>query len=143
RHPANPQLPSLSSTAHSCRSRRPPELCLAAQGPHQAVTVAASMRHLRSHPTIPSLTRKGGNNVITIPRCLARQFRALLRRCAGPADRRRDPFILIRSSLRGLSLESVLNAVAVRVELLGQQTDNTVLAFTGSVLAQLEGRGED
>lgn len=80
--------------------------------------------------------------MIAIPRSLVKQFRAVLRRCATPADGRRDPFVVIRSSNKGLTLETVLGDTAVQLEHPGKQ-GREVLAFRASVLAQFEGRGPD
>ena len=45
--------------------------------------------------------------MIALPRSMARQFRAVLRRCGSGADYRRDPLVVARSGTRGVSLEAV------------------------------------
>jgi hypothetical protein len=77
--------------------------------------------------------------VIAFPRSLARQFRAVLRRCV---HRDSNPFVLVRSSRKGLTLEAVSQDVALRVEFPGGQ-ENAALAFPTAVLAQFEGRHDD
>src|SRR5205085_10036194 len=77
---------------------------------------------------------------IVLPRSLALRFRAVLRRCAA---RRDNPFVLARTSRKGLTLETVLPEVSVRVEHPGQQQDASVLAFPAAALVQFEGCGDD
>src|SRR4051794_26773460 len=75
-----------------------------------------------------------------MPRSLALRLRAVLRRCAA---RRDNPFVLARASHKGLSLETVLPDVSVRVELPGPQEGSSTLAFPAAALAVFEGRGDD
>ena len=51
--------------------------------------------------------------MIVLPRCLARRFRAVLRRCAphGP-----PPPVLLRAAAESLALEAVPGDVALRLE---------------------------
>jgi hypothetical protein len=81
--------------------------------------------------------------VIVLPRCLARRFRAVLRRCA-PHGRQAGlpPTVLLRAGDRGLCLEAARPDAAVRLEHPGQQPE-AVLAFPADCLALFEGRGDD
>jgi hypothetical protein len=80
--------------------------------------------------------------LIAIPRSLARQFRAVLRRCGSRQDFSRDPMVLASSSGEGLALECVLHEAALRLDHPGKQEEGSI-AFPASTLAQIEGRGDD
>jgi len=78
--------------------------------------------------------------LLTLPRSLARYFRAVLRRCAPP--RTPPPPVLFQSNAKGLSLQSALSEVVVRLDQPGQH-DEATLAFPADVLAVCEGRSDD
>src|SRR6478609_8656701 len=80
--------------------------------------------------------------MIALPRSMARQFRAVLRRCGTGADYRRDPFILARSTSRGVTLEAVLSEAALRLEHRCPGPEESI-TFTGSLLARIEGSTDD
>lgn len=77
--------------------------------------------------------------MIEIPRALARQFRALLRRCsASRILRGPGPLVLIRAGPHGLSLRSCVDEAALCCHLAGPRP-NDELAFSAEVLARIEG----
>jgi hypothetical protein len=78
--------------------------------------------------------------LIVLPCSLARQFRAVLRRCS--PSRSAPPAVLLQASAKGLSLQSVLPEVAVQLDHAGQYPHAT-LAFSGDVLGLVEGRSDD
>jgi hypothetical protein len=78
--------------------------------------------------------------LVILPRVLARRFRAVLRRCAPP--RTPPPPVLLRAGVEGLSLESILPEVAVRLDHTGRHPQ-AVLAFPATVLSLVEGRRDD
>src|SRR5262245_2075461 len=101
---------------------------------------------LLSHPSSSTITDSTSTDrerrcpLIALPRSLARRFRAVLRRCAPP--RTSPPPVLVQTNNKGLSLQSVLPDVAVRLVHVGQYNEAT-LAFPADVLAVCEGRGDD
>jgi hypothetical protein len=81
--------------------------------------------------------------VIEIPRGLARQFRAVLRRClAGREPRGAGPLLLCRAGRHGLTLQACLGEVALCHDAAGQRPPDA-LAFRAAVLAAFEGRSEE
>jgi hypothetical protein len=80
--------------------------------------------------------------VIEIPRGLARQVRAVLRRClTGRGPHGPWPLLLCRAGRHGLTLEASLEELAVRHDSEGERAPD-VLAFRSSVLGEFEGRGK-
>jgi hypothetical protein len=80
--------------------------------------------------------------VIELSRGLARQFRAVLRRClTGRGPHGPWPLLLCRAGRHGLALEASLEDLAVRHDAGGDRAPD-VLAFRSSVLGEFEGRGE-
>ena len=77
--------------------------------------------------------------MIVLPRCLARRFRAVLRRCAphGP-----PPPVLLRATAESLALESVPGDAALRLEHPGRQVPG-LLALRADVLARFEAATDD
>jgi hypothetical protein len=78
--------------------------------------------------------------VIEVPRALARQFRALLRRCSprrGPHGT--VPLVLVRAGPPGLCIQASLNEAALRFHQGGPRPADE-LAFRIEVLARCEGR---
>jgi hypothetical protein len=81
--------------------------------------------------------------VIAIPRVLARQFRAVLRRClTEPGSRPSLPAILARCDGQTLTLQACGPLVGVRHES-PSQGPAAVLAFRAQALAQFEGRSDE
>lgn len=80
--------------------------------------------------------------MIAIPQSLARQYRAVLRRCGTRQDWQRDPPVTVRAGREGLVLECVLGATALRLHVPGKREENSI-TFPASLLAQFEGRGDD
>src|SRR5262245_6861951 len=75
-----------------------------------------------------------------IPRALARQFRALLRRCsASRAQRGPGPPVLARAGPDGLTVCSGLDEAALYYHLNGPR-ESDELAFRAELLARVEGR---
>jgi hypothetical protein len=78
--------------------------------------------------------------LIEIPRALARQFRALLRRCsASRGQRGPGPPVLVRAGPDGLTVCSGLDEAALYFHLDGQR-ESDELAFRAELLARVEGR---
>jgi hypothetical protein len=81
--------------------------------------------------------------VIEIPRGLARQFRAVLRRCAaGREPRGAGPLLLCRVGRHDLALQACLGEIAVRHDAAGGRPPDA-LAFRAAVLAAFEGRSDE
>jgi hypothetical protein len=77
--------------------------------------------------------------MIEIPRALARQFRAVLRRCLAAQEARVAwPLVLCRAGKDGLTLQARLGDIAVRYRLPGEWPAEA-LVFRASVLAEVEG----
>jgi hypothetical protein len=77
--------------------------------------------------------------MIEIPRSLARQFRAVLRRCLAAQESRGPwPLVLCQADRHGLTLRARRGDVAVCCRLPGARPDGA-LAFRASVLAEFEG----
>jgi hypothetical protein len=80
--------------------------------------------------------------MIEIPRGLARQFRAVLRRAALAGEPRGPwPLLLCRIDRNGLTLQAGSGNVAVRYRSEGERPP-AALAFRASLLAEFEGRGD-
>src|SRR5262245_3693020 len=78
--------------------------------------------------------------VIAIPRALARQFRAVLRRSLLDKEPRGSwPLVLFQASKDGLVLQACQSDMAVRYYLDGSRSPEAI-AFRASVLAEFEGR---
>lgn len=79
--------------------------------------------------------------MIEIPRALARQFRAVLRRSL--MEGRSDwPLVLLRTDATGLTLEAKQGDVAVRYQCDGSH-DSEAIEFRTSVLGEFEGHTND
>jgi hypothetical protein len=78
--------------------------------------------------------------VIVLPRALARQFRAVLRRLASPGSR--CPIVVARAGPDGLVLESALDEAAVRYHQPGALAPESI-AFSAEALTAIEGTGDD
>jgi hypothetical protein len=87
--------------------------------------------------------RKEGVVVIEIPRALARQVRAVLRRSVVEQEPRGEwPLLLCRADARGLCLQAQRNEVALCYQAPGKQEADT-LAFRASLLEEFDGRGKE
>src|SRR5262249_35607298 len=84
----------------------------------------------------------GLSTMITIPRTVVRQFRAVLRRALPGVSRADSPLLLCRAGPEGLMLQAKQEDVALRYHETGAQPP-AVLAFRSSLLAQFEGRTDD
>jgi hypothetical protein len=81
--------------------------------------------------------------MIALPRALARQFRAVLRRSLLDQEPRGSwPLLLCRAGKDGLVLQACQGDVAVRYHLQGACPPEAI-AFRASVLAEFEGRRDD
>jgi hypothetical protein len=78
--------------------------------------------------------------VIEVPRALARQLRAVLRRIASRGSR--CPFVLARAGPEGLLLQAALDEVAVAYHRPGA-LPSAAIAFSAEALAAFEGPGDD
>jgi hypothetical protein len=81
--------------------------------------------------------------VISVPRSLARRFRAVLRRCLTDQQPRGSwPLLLCRSGDKGLVLQACLGDLALRYRLDGARPEESI-AFRADALAEFEGRRDD
>jgi hypothetical protein len=81
--------------------------------------------------------------MIALPRALARQFRAVLRRSLLDQEPRRSwPLVLCRAGKDGLVLQACQGDMALRYHLQGARSPEAI-AFRASVLAEFEGRRDD
>jgi hypothetical protein len=81
--------------------------------------------------------------VIVLPRALARQFRAVLRRSFVDLEPRGPwPLLLCRAGKEGLVLQACHGDLAVRYQLEGPRPPEAI-SFRASVLAEFEGRRDD
>ena len=79
--------------------------------------------------------------MIELPRGLAREFRAVLRKCRTQGRAREPcPFVVCRGGAHGLTLTCEAGGVVLRHETEGRQAGE-VIAFPATVLAGLEGAG--
>ncbi len=77
--------------------------------------------------------------MIEIPRCVARQFRAMLRRTVMAQESRVPwPQLVCQADAGGLVLQAAYGEMAVRYHLPGSRTPDTI-AFCSAVLAEFEG----
>jgi hypothetical protein len=81
--------------------------------------------------------------VIALPRALARQYRAVLRRSLMDQESRGSwPLVLCRAGKDGLVLQACQGDMALRYHLEGARQPEAI-AFRASVLAEFEGRRDD
>src|SRR5262245_53438851 len=116
-----------------------------ASGPHLDGTATSLIAQavppeVKPHIEDEQPAQKGRCLVIEIPRALARQLRAVLRRSV--MEGRSDwPLVLCRTEESGLTLEAGPGDVAVRYEHEGRH-EPAAIAFRASVLAEFEGRND-
>src|SRR4051794_12296164 len=80
--------------------------------------------------------------MLTIPRSLALQFRAVLRRCARSRGWRGPcPFVLVRAGPDGVALQARLDGVALRYYQPGSHPPEEI-ALPADVLARFDGRDD-
>jgi hypothetical protein len=81
--------------------------------------------------------------MIELPRALARQFRAVLRRClAAQESRGAWPLLLCQAGKEGLTLQARVGEIAVRLRQPGETTADAVV-FRATLLAECEGNTPD
>jgi hypothetical protein len=81
--------------------------------------------------------------MIVLSRRQARDFAAVLRRCVTPTERKRlDPFVTVRGSKAGSSLQAVLEEVALRLDVGQPAKSAPELALPVSALAAIGGEGD-
>jgi hypothetical protein len=81
--------------------------------------------------------------MIELPRALARQFRAVLRRCLSAQESRGAwPLLLCQAGQEGLILQARVGDIAVRLRQAGERPADAV-AFRAALLAECEGNTPD